>query len=182
MRVTLTQGDMGTMEFDDAFDAAYCVGSSFGFFDDPRNAEVARRIHNALKPHGTFLLAVLNRDHAIQRQPAMAWFEGEGCVCMEESSFNYITSRLNVKRTMIFDDGRQRELEYSIRLYSLHELGQVLHDAGFRILEVSGQARTPGAFFGPSSRELIILAQKRGPEVVDLPDGRDATDSTRPQA
>lgn len=178
VHVAFTQCDMAAMEFDECYDAAYCVGSSFGFFDDARNAEVARRIHRALKPHGTFLLAVLNRDHTIQRQPAMAWFEGDGCVCMEESSFNFITSRLNVKRTMIFDDGRQREFEYSMRLYSLHELGQVLHEAGFRILEVSGAPRTPGAFFGPTSRELIILAQKRGQEVVDL--NNEAGDSSRP--
>jgi SAM-dependent methyltransferase len=167
--VKWAQADMTQMEFEDAFDAAYCVGTSFGLFDDERNAEVARRLHRALKPHGTFLLQVLNRDHVIQRQPAMAWFEGEGCVCMEETSFNFITSRLNVKRTMIFDDGRQREIEYSVRLYSLNELGQVLHQAGFRILEVSGHPRTPGAFFGASSRELIILAQKRGAEVVEIP-------------
>lgn len=179
-RVVFQQCDMAAMEFEEQFDAAFCVGSTFGFFDDPRNAEVARRIHRALKPHGTFLLAVLNRDHAIQHQPAMSWFEGEGCVCMEESSFNYITSRVNVKRTMIYDDGRQREFEYSVRLYSLHELGQVLHEAGFRILEVSGHTRTPGAFFGPSSRELIILAQKRAPEVVELGDPN-ASDSSRPQ-
>ena len=127
-------------------------------------------MHRSLKDNGTFLLQVVNRDHAIQSQPAMAWFEGDGCVCMEESAVNYITSRLNVKRTVIFDDGRQREVEYSVRLYSLHELGELLHESGFRILEVSGHLRTPGAFFGPSSRELIILAQKRGAEVVELRD------------
>lgn len=171
--VQWSQTDMAQMEFEDAFDAAYCVGTSFGLFDDERNAEVARRLHRALKPHGTFLMQVLNRDHVIQRQPAMAWFEGDGCVCMEETSFNFITSRLNVKRTMIFDDGRQREIEYSVRLYSLHELGQVLHQAGFRILEVSGHPRTPGAFFGATSRELIILAQKRGAEVVEIPSSID---------
>ncbi len=178
-RVAFTQCDMAAMEFHEQFDAAYCVGSTFGFFDDPRNGEVARRIHRSLKPHGTLLLGVLNRDHVIQHQPAMSWFEGDGCVCMEESGLNFITSRLNVKRTMIYDDGRQREFEYSLRLYSLHELGQVLHEAGFRILEVSGSARTPGAFFGPSSRELIILAQKRAPEVVDIGE-QGAGESTRP--
>jgi SAM-dependent methyltransferase len=173
---SFSAGDMLALEYDECFDAAYCVGSSFGFFDDQRNADVATRIHRALKDNGTFLLQVINRDHAIQSQPAMAWFEGDGCVCMEESSVNYITSRLNVKRTMIFDDGRQREIEYSVRLYSLHELGQLLHQSGFRILEVSGHQRTPGAFFGPSSRELIILAQKRGAEVIDLHEHADADD------
>lgn len=167
---TFSVADMLALDYEESFDAAFCVGSSFGFFDDQRNADVATRIHRALKDNGTFLLQVINRDHAIQSQPAMAWFEGDGCVCMEESSVNYITSRLNVKRTVIFDDGRQREIEYSVRLYSLHELGQLLHQSGFRILEVSGHVRTPGAFFGPSSRELIILAQKRGAEVIDLHD------------
>ena len=166
--------DMLALDFEESFDAAFCVGSSFGFFDDQRNVDVATRIHRALKDNGTFLLQVINRDHAIQSQPAMAWFEGDGCVCMEESSVNYITSRLNVKRTVIFDDGRQREIEFSVRLYSLHELGQLLHQSGFRILEVSGHVRTPGAFFGPSSRELIILAQKRGAEVIDLQNHSDA--------
>jgi SAM-dependent methyltransferase len=167
-RPAFTVGDMLALDYEECFDAAFCVGSSFGFFDDQRNADVATRVHRSLKDNGTFLLQVINRDHAIQSQPAMAWFEGDGCVCMEESSVNYITSRLNVKRTVIFDDGRQREIEYSVRLYSLHELGQLLHQSGFRILEVSGHVRTPGAFFGPSSRELIILAQKRGAEVIDL--------------
>lgn len=170
-KINFVQGDLCTMEYSEAFDAAYCIGSSFGYFDDPKNVELAQKIHHALKPHGTFLLEVANRDHVLARQPGMAWFEAEACVCMEETSFNYITSRLNVKRTVIFDDGRQRELEYSLRLYSLHELGQILHTAGFRILEVSGSARTPGAFFGAASRELIILAQKRGPEVVEIPTG-----------
>ncbi|MCR8526306.1 class I SAM-dependent methyltransferase, partial [Escherichia coli] len=110
-KVTYTQADMCAMDFNEVFDAAYCVGTSFGYFDDEKNAEVARKIHRALKPHGTFLLGVVNRDHVIQRQPGMAWFEGDGCVCMEETTFNFITSRLNVKRTVIFEDGRQRETE-----------------------------------------------------------------------
>ncbi len=143
VKLTFAHADMAVMEYSEVFDAAYCVGSSFGFFDDARNVEVARRIHKSLKPHGTFLLGVLNRDHTIQHQPGMAWFEGDGCVCMEETAFNFITSRLSVKRTMIFDDGRQREIEYSVRLYSLHELGQILHEAGFRILEVSGNVLRP---------------------------------------
>ena len=35
--------------------------------------------------------------------------------------------------TVILDDGRQRESFYSVRLYALHELGQFLHQKGFRV-------------------------------------------------
>ena len=163
-KLNFLHSDMREMEFNGIFDAAYSVNSSFGFFDDEKNADVVRRIHKALKVGGTLLLDVLNRDYVIQYQPDMIWFEGDGCVCMEETYFNFFTSRLNVKRTMIMDDGRQKEIEYSLRLYSLHELGQVLHKAGFSVVEVSGHPGLPGAFFGDTSERLIILAQKRAPE------------------
>lgn len=161
VKVTFTQSNMLEMEFDASFDAACCLGTTFGMFEEDRNEELIKRLHKALKPGGTLLLDVVNRDYAIQTQPAMTWYQGDGCTVMEETQFNFITSRLSAKRTLLLEDGRQRDHEYTLRLYSLHELGRLLHANGFRILEISGQVQTPGAFFGPSSRQLIILAQKR---------------------
>jgi hypothetical protein len=107
------------------------------------------------------LLDVVNRDFVIRNQPNLVWFEGDGCVVMEESQMNYITSRLEVKRTVILDDGRQRENVYSLRTYSLHELGQILHQQRFRVVEVTGWEAHPGVFFGGDSPKLIILAERR---------------------
>jgi hypothetical protein len=107
------------------------------------------------------LLDVVNRDYVIRSQPNLVWFQGDGCVCMEETQFNYFTSRLEVKRTVILDDGRQRENLYTIRLYSLHELGTVLHQQGFRVAEVTGYEATPGVFFGADSPRVIMLAERR---------------------
>lgn len=163
-KLNFLQSDMLEMEFTELFDAAYCVGSTFGFFDDDKNADVIQRLHRALKPGGTLLLEVINRDCAAQQHPAMNWYEGDGCVCMEETNFNWFTSRLEGKRTLLLEDGRQREQKFSMRMYSLHELGKILHNAGFRVIEVSGHQKTPGAFFGAASMMLIILAQKRTDE------------------
>ncbi len=160
-KLNFLQSDMLEMEFTELFDAAYCVGSTFGFFDDDKNADVIQRLHRALKPGGTLLLEVVNRDCAAEQHPAMTWYEADGCVCMEETNFNWFTSRLEGKRTLLLEDGRQREQKFSMRMYSLHELGKVLHSAGFRVIEVSGNQKTPGAFFGTHSMMLIILAQKR---------------------
>lgn len=161
VKLNFLQSDMLEMEFNELFDAAYCVGSTFGFFDDEKNADVIHRLHRALKPGGTLLLEVVNRDYAAPQHPAMTWYEADGCVCMEETQFNWFTSRLEGKRTLLLEDGRQREQKFSMRLYSLHELGKVLHGAGFRVIEVSGHQKTAGAFFGANSAMLIILAQKR---------------------
>ena len=98
------------------------------------------------------LLDVVNRDFVAPRQPSLVWFEGEGCVCMDEMRVDFITSRLRVKRMVMLEDGRTRELDYSIRLYTLHELGRMLHDVGFKVTEVSGHPATPGYSSAPNRR------------------------------
>ncbi len=104
---------------------------------------------------------MVNRDHVIQSQPNLVWFEGDGCICMEETDFNYFASRLNVKRNVILDNGRQHDRHYSIRLYALHELGMLLQSQGFRTVEVTGRYATPGVFFGAQSPRMIVLAERR---------------------
>jgi SAM-dependent methyltransferase len=160
-KLNFLQGDMRDMTFEDTFDGIYCWNTSFGFFEEEKNAQVITRVHKALRMGGQFLLDVINRDFLIRQAPSLAWFEGDGCICMDEMQIDWITSRMRVKRTMMMDDGRSKEIEYSVRVYSLHELGKILHDHGFRVAEVSGRTATPGVFFGNESPRTLILAEKR---------------------
>ncbi len=160
-KINFLQGDMREMTFDGTFDGVYCWNTSFGFFEEEKNAQVIARVYKALKKGGQFLLDVVNRDYVANAQPSLAWYEGEACICMDEMQLDSITSRMRVKRTMMMDDGRTKEIEYSIRLYALHELGKLLHDHGFRVAEVSGRTATPGVFFGAESPRTLVLAEKR---------------------
>jgi SAM-dependent methyltransferase len=159
--VTFVQGDMREMPFEDAFDGVFSWDMSFGYFEEDKNAMVVALVRKALRKGGQFLLDVQNRDYIVHQTPSVAWFEGDRCICMDEMQVDFITSRMRVKRTMIMDDGRSREIEYSIRVYSLHELGRVLHEQGFRVAEVSGRLATPGVYFGNESPRTLILAEKR---------------------
>lgn len=159
-KLNLMQGDMRDMAFDSVFDGIYCWDTTFGYFEEEKNVAVAARIFQALKPGGAFLIDVINRDFVAMQQPSSVWFEGDTAVCMDDMSVDFISSRLKVKRSVMLDDGRTRECHYSIRLYSLHELGKLLHEVGFRIAEASGQASTPGVFMGQNSPRIIILAQR----------------------
>jgi SAM-dependent methyltransferase len=159
-KINFLQGDMREMAFDETFDGIYCWNTTFGYFEEEKNVAVAERVFKALKPGGMFLVDVANRDYAAQYSPSQLWYEGDSCVCMDDMSLDFITSRLRVKRSVIFDDGRSRECVYSVRLYSLHELGKILHDVGFRVTEASGHCATPGAFFGEISPRLLVLAQR----------------------
>jgi SAM-dependent methyltransferase len=159
-KINFLHGDMREMAFEAMFDGIYCWNTTFGYFEEEKNAAVAERIFRALKPGGMFLVDIANRDFAASYSPSQLWYEGDACVCMDDMNVDFITSRLRVKRSVIFDDGRARECTYSIRLYSLHELGKLLHDVGFRVAEASGHPSTPGVFFGELSPRLIVLAQK----------------------
>lgn len=159
-KINFLQGDMREMAFEDMFDGVFCWNTSFGYFEEEKNVMVAQRVFRALRPGGNFLVDVANRDYVGANTPSQLWFEGDACVCMDDASVDYITSRLRVKRSLILDDGRTKECNYSIRLYSMHELGKLLHSVGFRITEASGHASIPGVFFGQCSPRVLLLAQK----------------------
>ncbi|MBN2340159.1 MAG: methyltransferase domain-containing protein [Deltaproteobacteria bacterium] len=162
-KINFIHGDMRDLGFDKTFDGVFSLDTSFGYFDEPTNMKVLQGVYRALKPGGTFLLELANRDFVIKQQPNMVWFQMDNMVCMEETDFNYINNRLYISRQLIIGDNeKQSKHEFSLRLYSLHEIGQLLHQAGFAVVKVSGHRATPGAFFGPESAKLIIIAERRG--------------------
>ena len=160
VKINFIQGDMRDLRFDGAFDAVYCVGSTFGYFDDDTNQAVLASVFRALKPGGRLLLGLTNRDYVTHNQPRSSWFQGDDRQYLEDTDFNFITSRLVVKRSWATSAGDQETVEYTIRLYSLHELGKILHAAGFRVIEVSGHMVTPGTFFGADSATLLLVAER----------------------
>lgn len=160
VEVNFMHGDMKEMTFEEEFDAVYCFTTSFGYFDDEANREVVRRVHRALKPGTCFLLEVVNRDYLLDDLPLRVWWEGDECLVMEEVEFNYFTSRVESNRSVVFNDGRQVDRKLSIRVYSLHELGKLLHEEGFIVRQVTGNIATEGRFFGLHSPHLIIKSVK----------------------
>ena len=164
LSVNFVHADMREMAFEKQFDGAYSMLTSFGYFDEETNLRVAERIGRALKPGGRLLLDILNRDYVVSDLPVRVWWEGTGCVVLEEVDFNFHTSRINTHRSIVFEDGRQLEQELSVRAYSLHEIGRLLRQAGFRVIDVSGGLATRGDFFGSASRNLLIVAEKREDE------------------
>jgi SAM-dependent methyltransferase len=167
LSINFVHADMRELDFDAQFDGVYCLFSTFGFFDDETNKKTATAVARALTPGGRFVIEVLNRDYVIGELPTRVWWEGDGCVVLEEVEFNYFSSRIHSNRSVVFDDGRQIEQEISIRAYSLHELGKLLHAAGFRVVEVSGSVHTRGRYFGNHSRHIIVVAEKKPRDGAD---------------
>ena len=164
IKINFLHGDMRDLQFGPTFDGVYCIGTSLGYFDEENNIKVIQGIRKALKPGGVFMLEVDNRDFVMRSQPSLLWYEGDGFICMEETSFDYISSRLTVNRTMLMDEGGKKVSKYSIRVYSLHELGTILHKEGFSVNSVGGHRAAPLAFLGEESPKIIITARKKAEE------------------
>lgn len=160
LRIDFVRGDMRDVTFEEPFDALLCWGTTFGYFSEEENELALRQFHQLLKPDGTLLLEIVNRDFIIGSQPNQVWFEVDGAVCMEETDFDYVTSRLRVKRRVASHDGQERDRLYSIRLYSLHEVRAMFERNGFRVDDVSGREATPSVFFGADSPKMIIRAER----------------------
>lgn len=158
--IKFVHGDIRDLEFDQVFDGVYCFNTTFGYFGDAENLLVLRGIHRALKPGGRLLIDIANRDSAIRSMPVRNWWEGDGCLIQEDVDFDHLTSRLMVKRFIVYADGTQREYDIALRLFSVHELLAMLRLVGFRYVDLSGSIHTPGAFFGVGSERILLTVER----------------------
>lgn len=158
--VHFMQADMRDLVFDHAFDAAWMLDTSFGYFSEVENLMVLRNLWRALRPGGRLLVDVINRDYVIADLPTRNWWEGDGCLVQEDIEFAHATSRLEIRRYLVFADGRERMYDISIRLYSAHELERMIVHAGLEVENVSGSLHTAGAFFGMGSERILIAARR----------------------
>ncbi|MGH1347288.1 MAG: methyltransferase domain-containing protein [Nannocystales bacterium] len=158
---SFVKADMRDMPGGGPFDAILCVGTTFGYYDDEENRAVLRSLAGMLTPGGRLLLHVFNRDHIIGRLPSRAWWQGHGCLVLDEAQMNFFTNRLAVHRTLVFEDGRQFEHRIQIRGYNAHELGRMCVDAGLRVVEISGSRTTRGRFYGASSPDIWLLVEPK---------------------
>lgn len=158
--IKFVHGDIRDLEFDRVFDGVYCFNTTFGYFTETENLLVLRGVHRALKPGGRFLIDVVNRDNAIQSLPVRNWWEGDGCLVQEDVDFDHLTSRLMVKRFLVYADGTQREYDITMRIYGVHELMAMLRLVGFRYVSLAGSLHTPGAFFGVGSERILLTVER----------------------
>lgn len=158
--VKLVHGDMRDLRFTEVFDGACLLGTGLGYFTEVENLGVLRGLQRALKRGGRLVIQVANRDNLVQSVPNRAWWAGDGCLIQEDIEFDVLTSRLKVRRYMVFGDGRERTHDIDVRLYAAHELRQMLELVGLRVEEVSGAVETRGAFFGACSPTIWMTAVK----------------------
>jgi SAM-dependent methyltransferase len=153
--LTVEHGDMRELRFEAEFDAAICMWGSFGYFDDPGNLAQARSAARALKPGGAYLIDTHTAESIYPRFHERDWFEVEDTTVVMDTALAAGEGRIETTWTFIRGDERHAERS-SIRLYTLHELTELLREAGFTSFEARDDALEP---FELGSHRLWLVAR-----------------------
>ena len=156
--VRFLQGDMRMLDYEESFDRALCLFTSFGYFEDEDNARVAAGACRALRPGGMLCLDTINRDAWLSIAVPFAVTEEGADVMLDKNTFDPVTGRVNTLRIM-FRDGVRREGRYFLRIYSATELRALLLGVGFSDVRFFGDWDSSKPFDAGSFR-LVAVATK----------------------
>ena len=140
-----------------SFDAVICFWGSFGYFDDEGNRGQAEAAEAALKPGGSYLLDLPVTESIYPQFRGRSWFEAGDTVVLQEATLHEGTGRMETTWTFLREGSPRSERRSSIRLYSVHELTELLRDAGFSSFEARDDELEP---FALGSERLWLVATK----------------------
>ncbi len=160
LTITFLQSDMREIDFTDEFDAVINMFTSFGYLENEGEDEkVLRKVTQALKQGGKFLLDVMNRDWLIRNFQPMGWrADNEGWFVLEERTFDHLSGRMETRWIFVARDGVRYERPSSIRLYTASELRAMLERAGLQVTNLFGDY--DGSPYTWDSQRLIIVATR----------------------
>jgi SAM-dependent methyltransferase len=158
VKLALERRDMRRLGHRGEFDAVILMWTSFGYFENEKdNMKSLRAIHRALRPGGKFIIDLINRDWLIRNFQPYGWAETGKDFMLERRQFDPARSRMHSEWVYVGKDEVHRT-ETNLRVYSLHELLEMLERAGFTVAALFGDQEN--VMPTPEHRMLSILANK----------------------
>ncbi len=156
---TFREGDARKLRFrDNTFDLVYLAGNSFGYFESAEDdIAVLAELRRILKPSGQLLIDFTDGDFLRRNfeQRSWEWIDKNYFVCRERT-LSRDNERL-ISREVITHSkkGVVADQFYAERLYNADQLGNLLMDNGFDVL----QAR-PMSTVSKRNQDLGMMAQR----------------------
>ena len=154
------RGDMRRIAFHEEFDAVVNLYTSFGYFRAAQNAQVLRRMAQALKPGGR--LIVDHRDPVYDATvPGRLWYRaGRRRLILEHRRFDRRSGIVDTTQ-IVLTAGRRSAVQRRFRIqeFSLTRWRRMLRRAGLRLLGAyagyGGRRYRPG-----TTGRLIVVAER----------------------
>jgi SAM-dependent methyltransferase len=116
--VTWERRDIRDLPWRDHFDAAFCVGNSFGYLDDEGNATFLGAVRSALKPNARFFLQTpMVLENLVGHLQDRSWWKIGDTYLLVTNEYDARRSRLAIEYTFV-SDGRidVRRASHRVRL------------------------------------------------------------------
>ena len=138
LEIEYIQADARKFSRPEFFDAAVNLYISFGYFSDQKDdLLVLRNVYESLKKGGSFIIETLGKEIAVRDFVEAEWFERAGFTVLTE--YEALDSWTFLKnRWILIKDEKKLEKTFTQRLYSASELRTLLHEAGFKKVEIYG--------------------------------------------
>jgi SAM-dependent methyltransferase len=153
--------DMREIPFNDYFDAAINMYSSFGYLEsETEDLKVLESISRSLKRGGQLFLDMLNREWAVANYIQNDWHAGDdGTLYVEHRALDLASSRMRVRFIVVGPNGKRHDsIGHDIRLYTLTEMTRLLERVGFSGVEAFGGFE--GEPYEIASRRMVLCARK----------------------
>src|SRR5262245_19831927 len=153
------QGDMRQLPFSGEFDAAYCVGNSFAYFDDAGNATFLESAARSLKPGGRFILETnLAAESILLKLVERAWYELGDLFFLAQRRYDPLRGRLDIEY-LFLRGGTVDRRPVSYRIYPARQIVAIMEQAGFAEVEALGSfEREPYALGSP---RLLLVGRRK---------------------
>jgi SAM-dependent methyltransferase len=142
------------------FDAALCMYTSLGYFDDPDEDRVLlENICHSLKPGGRLIVDLSGKEvlaHLFRAENRTVL--ADGSTFLEERSIVGDWERVNNRWVLDREDGRV-ERRFSVRIYSGEDLKGMMLAAGFETVDLYGTL--DGTPYDHSARRLVAVGLRR---------------------
>jgi SAM-dependent methyltransferase len=149
--------DMRKFVRPNAFDVAFNLFTSFGYFDDrDDDCAVLANIHESLRPGGAFVMDMMGKEMAA-RWGCKVDELPDGSVWVQRPQI--IDDWTRMKHDDIFIvDGIVHRFEFTHRIYSGQELRDLMLSAGFVGVALFGNL--DGRSYGPEATRLVAVGRK----------------------
>lgn len=127
------QRDMRDLPWTGRFDAAFCLGNSFGYLDDAGNHAFLRAVRQTLKTGARFVLETpMVLENVLAHIHARPWWKAGDVYLLVENQYDPASGRLNIEYTFA-RNGHIDTRRGSHRAYPYRELVALLESSGFSV-------------------------------------------------
>ena len=156
-KVSIVNGDMRKLKYNQKFDVVLCLYNSFGYFPEEENEQFLKGVADALKPGGLFLLD----NHILESilpnfSPRSVWRAGKYFI-IEDRIFDHTDTCMKGNWQIGLDDEYQY-YQTVVRFYSYKELTKILKKYGFVDFETYSDYKANP--FETGDDALLLVAKK----------------------